>query len=364
MEPILAVWSGEYLDGTIISNASLGTYVQFALDELEFLMGDETTTQGARRIQLGYPEPFPINYVEVGNEDNLNKGLSSYNNYRFPAFYNAIKAVYPNITVIASTIAITFPGDASGDYHQYTRPDQFVSQFSMFDNFTAEHKTLVGEYATIQPNSPTEVAANFSEPRSKWPFWIGSVAEAVFLIGIERNSEAIIGASYAPTLQNLNSYEWAPDMISFQADTSKDVLSTSHHMVQLLSNTRIAETLPITGATYGPAYYVAGTGASGSRILKTAVYNSTGDYAMEVTFDGVGPGATATLTVLTAPDANSYNSVGSDVVRKDVTTLIAGAGGEICFSLPELSISVLEVAAANVKTGYGKKSSRVMPKRL
>lgn len=292
-------------------------------------------------------------------------GLDSYGEYRFPDFYNAITAAYPNITIIASTIALEpFPGNASGDYHQYTRPDQFVQQFSMFDNYTSQHKTLVGEYADIQPNQPQGGGANFSEPRSVWPFWIGTVAEAVFLIGLERNAEAIIGASYAPTLQNLNSYEWAPDMISFQADTSLDVLSTSHHMVSLLSGTRIAETLPITGATYGPAYYVAGLGADGSRILKTAVYNNTGDYKMDVSFDGVESGATATLTLLTAPDPTSYNSVGSDVVQTNVTTLTAGGGGTFCFALPELSVSVLEVAAVNSSGygSYGHKSSRVMPR--
>ena len=65
MEPILAVWDGLYLDGTIISNASIGVYVQYALDELEFLMGSTDTQYGALRASLGYPDPFQINYVEA-----------------------------------------------------------------------------------------------------------------------------------------------------------------------------------------------------------------------------------------------------------------------------------------------------------
>ena len=149
IEPILAVWSGLYLDGTVISNDTLQTYVQYALDELEFLMGDASTTWGAKRISLGYAEPFQINYVEVGNEDNLNGGEDSYQDYRFPDFYNAIKAAYPNITVIASTIELDpFPGNASGDYHQYTRPDYFVSQFNFFDNYTSQHPILIGKSST------------------------------------------------------------------------------------------------------------------------------------------------------------------------------------------------------------------------
>lgn len=87
LEPVLAVWSGEYLDGTIISEADLAPYVQEALDELEFLMGDASTTYGAQRIALGYEDPFTIKFVEVGNEDNLNGGEDSYIDYRFDAFY-------------------------------------------------------------------------------------------------------------------------------------------------------------------------------------------------------------------------------------------------------------------------------------
>lgn len=66
MEPVLAVWAGYYLDGTVIPEDVLGPYVQEALEELEFLMGDASTTYGALRISLGYSEPFSINYVEVG----------------------------------------------------------------------------------------------------------------------------------------------------------------------------------------------------------------------------------------------------------------------------------------------------------
>ena len=37
LEPILAVWDGLYLDGTILSEADLQPYVDDVLNELEFL---------------------------------------------------------------------------------------------------------------------------------------------------------------------------------------------------------------------------------------------------------------------------------------------------------------------------------------
>jgi len=98
-------------------------------------------------------------------------------------YYNAIKAVYPNMNVIASTVAVNPQiGNAGGDYHQYTRPDQFVSQFDYFDSFSRVHKTLIGEYAHIQDNIPGGGGANFGQPKRMWAGWVGTAAEAVFFV--------------------------------------------------------------------------------------------------------------------------------------------------------------------------------------
>lgn len=102
MEVILAVWGGLSLNGDVVPEDELGPFVQSALDEIEFLTGDASTAWGRRRIDLGYPEPFQVNFVEVGNEDSLYHGDTSYREYRFDAFYRAISEKYPHIRVIAS----------------------------------------------------------------------------------------------------------------------------------------------------------------------------------------------------------------------------------------------------------------------
>lgn len=51
----------------------------------------------------------------------LNKGLETYNQYRFQRYYDAIIAVYPNMVIIGSTVELTtLPGNAAVDYHSYT----------------------------------------------------------------------------------------------------------------------------------------------------------------------------------------------------------------------------------------------------
>lgn len=173
----------------------------------------------------------------------------------------------------------------------------------------------------------------------------------MFLIGAERNSDLILGASYAPTFQNFNAYQWTPDLISFTADPSQTVLSTSWHMISLLSGTRITETLPTVGGDFGPAYWVAGiNNETGAHILKTVVYNSTAPYPVSVSFDGVAAGATANLTVLTAPNGYSNNDVGVDVVQSTTTTITASADGAFSFNLPDLSVSVLIVNSGSGST--------------
>ena len=117
-------------------------------------------------------------------------------------------------------------------------------------------------------------------------------------------------------------------------------------MIQLFSSHRISDTLPIDSPTFGPAYYVAGySNSSDTYLLKTAVYNATETLNVTVSFEGVSEGASGTLTVLTAPDAESYNSVGSDVVIKTESTVTAGSGGVFEIELPDLSVSVFEVTA-------------------
>lgn len=83
---------------------------------------------------------------QIGNEDNLGGGNSSYSSYRLPMFTSAIKAVYPDITIIASTPQVDpIPDDISLDYHEYSRPDNFVHEFSLFDHYNRSHPILIGK---------------------------------------------------------------------------------------------------------------------------------------------------------------------------------------------------------------------------
>lgn len=120
-------------------------------------------------------------------------------------------------------------------------------------------------------------------------------------------------------------------------------------MLKLLGNSAFTSTLPATTTDdVGPAYWVAGVDSTtGTYYVKAAVYNATEDVDFTVVFAGLGlrSGATATLTVLTAPGGYSHNEIGTEVVTTAVTTLTAGGGGTFSFSLPDLSVAVLAATA-------------------
>lgn len=106
----------------------------------------------------------------------------------------------------------------------------------------------------------------------------------------------------------------------------------------------MTNTLPSTSPdAFGPLYYATGLNSkTDSHIFKAAVYNSTSDVPVSLTFEGVGRGTKADLTILTAPDANAVNKVGgSNIVNSKTTQIKAGKKGEFSFKLPNLSIAVL-----------------------
>lgn len=196
MEPVLTVWSGMHVDppNNIPTPAELAPWENDTLNELEFIMGDTSTPYGALRASLGYPKPWNLKYVEIGNEDYLNGGTASYAEYLFDMFYNAIFTAYPSLTIISSLKDPSAVGPGSAlDYHIYTRPDFFVSEFGYFDNANRSHKILVAEYASLQYNLFGCINGTSPfEPRMVNSFWAGAVSEAVWSFRMERNGDVTI----------------------------------------------------------------------------------------------------------------------------------------------------------------------------
>jgi alpha-N-arabinofuranosidase len=364
MALVLAVWAGLALNGDTTSQEDLQPFIDDALNEIEFVCGPVNSTWGKRRAELGHPEPFTLNYVEIGNEDWLAGypgGWESYRKYRFPMFHDAIKAAYPHIQIIASAATtdpedgepLDYPADTLGDYHPYREPDEVVKEFNRFDNDIGH---IVGEMAAIHPNGGTKWEGKLMP----YPWWIGAVGEAVSLIGYERNSDRIPGTFYAPVLKNENRWQWSITIVQFAADPKMTTKAVTWHCWSLFAHHPITHTLPTSSnSSYGPVYWGAGMDErrNNAMVWKGATYNTTNGSSIPVSvhFQGVNPGTKANLTLLTNPsgDPFAYNDpqTGVNIVNTTMTILEADFSGKFQFVMPQLSVAVLDTDVSSGGNG-------------
>lgn len=75
----------------------LDSYIQDAVDLVEYANGDESTTWGKKRVEAGHKKPFNLKYLAIGNEqwgDEYHK--------RFEAFQKVLNEKCPGITLIST----------------------------------------------------------------------------------------------------------------------------------------------------------------------------------------------------------------------------------------------------------------------
>ncbi len=222
-EPVLAVFAGYTLNGDHVDAGSpeLAIYTQEALDEIEYVTGSATSKWGKLRVADGFPEPFPLHYVEIGNEDFFDKS-GSYDG-RFTEIAKAIRKKYPHLKIIATDKVTSFKPDLYDD-HMYAGAAQTMAQFNRYDQQSAGSsnsdgrkpdgiKTFVGEWAT-QGGKPT-------------PNLRSALADAVFLMGLEKNSDEVVMQCYAPLFANANrenkakglprGWQWDTNLLGYDA---------------------------------------------------------------------------------------------------------------------------------------------------
>ena len=182
----------------------MGQWIQDALDAVEYANGPTNSTWGSRRAQAGHPAPFNLKYMEIGNENGGPDYLE-----RWPLLVNAIHAKYPEIRLVANTDLKGRPGPTTPepdmvDEHYYESPESFMHRADQYDQYSRSGaKIFVGEYAVTQHAGKGNLRA--------------AIGEAAFMTGLERNSDVVIMASYAPLLVNLNHRAWNPDLINFDS---------------------------------------------------------------------------------------------------------------------------------------------------
>lgn len=234
---VLAVFAGYSLDRKSVPQSEIGIFVDEVVREIEFLTApSDRNVFGAERARLGRSEPFELKFVEIGNEDFIQPAPQTYG-YRWAAFYETLSKLYPNITFIATTTQSIKTPPAVDD-HDYQVPQFFIENFRRYERVPRSGpKVLIGEFAVINDDD-SKKSNPFGPGRLQFPSIKSAVAESIYRIGFERNSDIIIGGCYAPVLQNINDTQWTPNFIVFDADR---VVKSTSYLAQMLFSVNLAD---------------------------------------------------------------------------------------------------------------------------
>ena len=232
-----------------VSLCDLESYIQDALDLIEFANGAVDTPWGKIRADMGHPAPFNLKFIGIGNE----QWGKEYPEHLEP-FVKAIRKKYPDIKIVGSS-----GPDSEGEQFDYLWPEMkrlkadlvdehfyrpeawFLSQGARYDNYDRKGpKVFAGEYACHGKGK-------------KWNHFHASLLEAAFMTGLERNADVVHMATYAPLFAHVEGWQWRPDMIWF--DNLNSVRTVSYYVQQLFATHKGTNVLsltmnkkPVTGA--------------------------------------------------------------------------------------------------------------------
>ncbi len=237
MEPVPILPCGVSCQGTnggwgmkdqaqeVVPMSEMDEWVQDALDLIEWANGDASTKWGRVRAEAGHPEPFNLKYLGIGNEERISPEFIE----RFKYIYKKVREAHPEIVIVGTA----GPGSHAGnpdydnawklaeeldmpiiDEHYYEPRDYFLKT-RQYDNYPRDRKTKVylGEYA------------------AKDKKLIDALAEALYLLHVERNGDVVCMTSYAPLFARKNATNWNPDMIYF--DNERPYLTCSYYVQQM-----------------------------------------------------------------------------------------------------------------------------------
>jgi alpha-L-arabinofuranosidase len=333
IEPVLAVYAGYALHGDHINpGKDLDPYVQAAVDEVEYVTGEVNTTWGAERARNGHPAPFPLHYIEIGNEDWFDKS-GSYD-ARFAQFARALRKHYPQYKLIATAPVKEKAADEQPDVqddHYYKPSAEMLDFVHHYDDAPRTGpKIFIGEWATLS-GAPT-------------PDFGGALADAAWMTSMERNSDLIIMAAYAPLLVNVNpqASQWGTNLIGY--DAMKTYASPSYYAQALFAG-HLGDGTPRTAITGGGSrFFYSATVSSSDHVLHLKLVNASSyDQPLTIDLHGVTGERIAKMSSLHGATYEATNTLSDPNLIHPTDSSVQVSGGNWKHTVPALSIEVLDI---------------------
>jgi alpha-L-arabinofuranosidase len=364
-EPLLGVFAGYSLNGDHVdAGPLLKPYVDDALDEIEYVIGDVKTYWGARRAADGHPAPFKMKYVEIGNEDWFDRS-GSYDG-RFTQFREAIEKKYPQLICISTIADVQYPNlkvtsgkkPAVLDEHYYRNTWEMWANASQYDNYDRKGpKIFVGEWATREGAPTTNL--------------IAALGDAAWMTGMERNSDLIIMSCYAPLFVNVNTatatapkaWQWDSDLIGYDALSS---YGSPAYYVQVLFSQYLgnkivpvaAENIPVqdrpmtrrdsldktTPKPVPTIFYSATKDTKTGALYLKLVNTSAKEQPVAINLKGsISVAANANVAVIKGNKPGDTNSIAEPEKIVPSTHIIKDVKQNFEHTLPPYSVSILQI---------------------
>ena len=210
----------------VVPMSEMDEWVQDALDLIEWANGDPATSKWAKmRADQGHPKPFGLKYLGLGNEERISPEFCE----RFRYIYKKVMEKHPEIIIVGTAGPGSHPSNPdlengwnlAGELgmpiidEHYYEPNKYFLESKQYDKYPRDRKTKVylGEYA------------------SKDKKLIDALAEALYLLHVERNGDIVCMTSYAPLFARKNATNWNPDLIYF--DNERPYLTCSYYVQQM-----------------------------------------------------------------------------------------------------------------------------------
>ncbi|MBQ3440270.1 MAG: carbohydrate binding domain-containing protein [Bacteroidales bacterium] len=219
----------------------LGTYIQDALDLIEFANGSPKSKWGKVRAEMGHPEPFGLKYLGIGNEQWGAEFIE-----RFEPFMKAVRAKYPDIQIVG-TSGPYLGGEWFDDLWKEMRRlgvDLVDEHYYSWEGFYEKNANRYDSYPRTGPKVFAGEYACHGSDGKKFNHFNAALLEASFMTGLERNADVVVMSSYAPTFAHVDGWQWRPDLIWF--DNLRVMRSCSYYVQQLYAANKGSRVIPLT----------------------------------------------------------------------------------------------------------------------
>ncbi|MBE7182302.1 MAG: alpha-N-arabinofuranosidase, partial [Terriglobus roseus] len=214
------------------------------------------------------------------------------------------------------------------DDHYYLQSGEFYAMDKHYDTMDRNGpKIFVGEWATREGSPTTNGGA--------------MLGDAAFMTSMERNSDLIVMASYAPLFVNVNpgGMQWSGDLIGYDAMSS---YGSPSYYAQALFSQYLGTEVPESQKTGGSdrVFYSVTTDTEKGKIYLKLVNGTTTPQPVQLQISGAKLQRDAQVETLSTVTQAATNSIGDPKRIVPVHTVLR-TSSNLQHTIPPLSVQVI-----------------------